>query len=1191
MYLKSIEIQGFKSFANKLEFNFKGGITGIVGPNGSGKSNVADAVRWVLGEQSAKELRGSSMQDVIFSGTETRKPMGYASVAICLDNSDHALSIEFDEVTVARRVYRSGESEYLINGNTCRLRDVEELFYDTGIGQEGYSIIGQGQIDKILSGKAEERRELFDEAAGIVKFKRRKNIAQKKLSEEEGNLVRVNDIISELETQIKPLEEQSETAKIYLSKKEELKGLDINVFLLETDKFKTQIKETVEKQEIADGDLKEAVQQYEESRVNYEKKVAEAEEIDKKIEAKREEIAGKTLYKGQIQGQINVLKEQINTIKVSDEHFNNRIDALKKDKEGFEKEVEGIREKKREADEKVQGRIAILDEDREKLKELEEEISELEKKTEDGKSRIIETLNARSTIKSNIGRYDTMLEQAGIRQSEIEARFLQAKTDEETLNRELGEAKAKFDEAEEKLRGLEQSKVENDSKRNAITAKLSELDSRHHGLEIKYHEKKSRLESVKNMAERYDGYGNAVKKAMEQRSREKGICGVVADLFTVEQKYEVAIETALGGAMQNIVTTDEDTAKRIINYLKSEHAGRATFLPLTSIQPRSIPVPEALKEKGVVGAGNTLISVEKKYENVASNLLGGILVVDNIDNATLIARKYRYRLRIVTLGGEVLNPGGSISGGAYRANSAGLLGRQREIENLTKEGREIMTELDKVLSEVEELRNEQRELSDLMQKEEKDIREAGIERNTCALALKNLEERTKERREGESGIEREKGELKRQIEEIKAAKEKVASELEESEKTEEELKSEVERLSGENEIKSAEAHSLRDKIGEADRANASLLEAQKYAAAELERIESSISRCESELAVNLRNINENQIETENKLKEIEKLEKSIAQDEDETDDDHKELNALVSRKEELSKEQNEIFTSREGLAERKTSIEKEIYRLSSAKEKYEGSIENLTSYMWEEYEMTPSDAEKLRTEESGELASMKKKISSLKNDIRDLGAVNVNAIEDYKNLMERFNFMDEQRNDLVKAAEDLQKVIEELDENMKKQFSEKFGEIATQYDIVFKELFGGGKGTLELVNSEDLLSTDIKITAQPPGKKLQNMMQLSGGEKALSAIALLFAIQNLKPSPFCLLDEIEAALDEANVDRFASYLSKLTEHTQFIVITHRRGTMVKADRLYGITMQEKGVSTQVNVDLSDESYYSDKVES
>ena len=1184
MYLKSIEIQGFKSFANKLDFNFKGGITGIVGPNGSGKSNVADAVRWVLGEQSAKELRGSSMQDVIFSGTETRKPMGYAYVAICLDNADHALQIEYDEVTVARRVYRSGESEYLINGNTCRLRDIEELFADTGIGQEGYSIIGQGQIDKILSGKADERRELFDEAAGIVKFKRRKNSALKKLADEQNNLVRVNDIISELEKQVEPLEEQSEKAKVYLSKKEELKELDINVFLLEADRLNEQISDTVKKQEVAENDLNEITKQYEESRIGYEKIAQNIEDMEKKIEEKREEIANATVFRGQIEGQINVLREQINTIKVTDEHFADRIKSIETDKAGYESELEAVRERKASADEKVKLGSAGLDEDREKLIEMDREISELNAKSDSEKARIIDTLNSRSTIKTNIGRYDTMLEQAEIRKSELNARFLRSKTDEETLDHQIRDAAAALDEANAKVGALEEQKEATTARLEEINQKLEECNRERHNLDISYHEKKSRLESMKNMAERYEGYGGAIKKAMEMRSKEKGICGVVADLFTVDAKYEVAIETALGGAMQNIVTKDDGTAKRIIQVLKQERAGRATFLPLTSLQPRSILIPEALGENGVIGAANTLVHVEKQYEIVASNLLGAILVVDNMDNALVIAKKYRYKMRIVTVGGEVLNPGGSISGGAYRSNNAGLLGRQREIEALTKEGKEILKRIDAVLSSVEEMRDTQREDRMALEELRKSIQDAEIVRNTCALKLKGLEDRKKEREEGAGGIERENAEIEKQITEIKESKARVEAELAESERLEVEITETVQRLTAESVEKTEIADGLREKINEADKANASLIQEQNYAEQELERILTSIRRCEKDLEVNKRNMAENASEAEEKRKAIERLTDQLNNDGTESDGRSKELEELIQQKEDFAKQQNEIFTSREGLAERKGSIEKEIYRLTSAKEKFELNTESLTSYMWDEYAMTPSDAEALRNEEKTDLAGMKKTIVSLKNAIRSLGSVNVNAIEDYKNLMERYTFMDNQRNDLVQAAEDLEKVIAELDENMKKQFSEKFSEIGKQYDIVFKELFGGGKGTLELVNSDNLLETDIKIIAQPPGKKLQNMMQLSGGEKALSAIALLFAIQNLKPSPFCLLDEIEAALDEANVDRFASYLSKLTEHTQFIVITHRRGTMVKADRLYGITMQEKGVSTQVNVDLSDEAY-------
>ncbi len=1184
MYLKSIEIQGFKSFANRIELNFKSGITGIVGPNGSGKSNVADAVRWVLGEQSAKELRGASMQDVIFSGTETRKPMGYAYVAICLDNADHALSIDYDEVTVARRVYRSGESEYLINGNTCRLRDIEELFYDTGIGQEGYSIIGQGQIDKILSGKAEERRELFDEAAGIVKFKRRKAAALKKLAGEKENLVRVNDIISELEKQVAPLEEQSAKAKVYISKKEELKKLDINVFLLETDKYSEQMREADEKKKIAESDLAGATKEYDESGAEYEKLGNDIEELDKSIEEKRNEIASATLFRGQIEGNINVLKEKINSINASNEHFTGRITSLQSDRENLEGELETVKAKKAEADERLRKGTEGLDEVREELIGLDKEISELNSNIDEDKSRIIETLNARSGIQAKIGRYETMLEQAEIRKSELSARVLRSKTDEETLDHEISDAAAELDEAEKNIRGLEDEKAKIDLKLSSIGEELAECDRQHRALEIEYHEKKSKLESLKNMAERYEGYGGAIRKVMEQKSREKGICGVVADLLTVESKYEVAIETALGGAMQNIVTRDEATAKRLIALLKQEHAGRATFLPLTSIQPRNISMPEALKEEGAIDSADKLVKIDSQYSAVASNLLGAILVVDNMDHALVIARKYRYRLRIVTVGGEVLNPGGSISGGAYRSNNAGLLGRQREIEALTSEGKGVLKNIDKILMHVEELRDEEYSAKEESADKQKAIQEAGIARNTAALKLKGLQDRKNEREEGADGLKRERSEIEHQIREITESKAKVSQELEESENIQKELTERVDMLTNECERKDAAANELRVRINDADKAAASLIEAQKYQEQELARIESSIRRCDVEIEANKKNIRDNTADAEEKQREIAELQQKLVDDGNNSDERNTELNDMIRRKEELSKEQKELFGSREKLADKKSGIQKEIYRIDNIRERAEDASETLKSYMWDEYEMTPSDAEAQRDPEENDLAAMKKSIAGLKNDIRDLGAVNVNAIEDYKNLMERYTFMDDQRNDLVKAADDLEKVIADLDDNMKRQFSEKFSEIGKQYDIVFKELFGGGKGTLELVDNENLLETDIRIIAQPPGKKLQNMMQLSGGEKALSAIALLFAIQNLKPSPFCLLDEIEAALDEANVDRFASYLTKLTNHTQFIVITHRRGTMVKADRLYGITMQEKGVSTQVNVDLTDEEY-------
>ncbi len=1183
MYLKSIEIQGFKSFANKLEFSFKGGITGIVGPNGSGKSNVADAVRWVLGEQSARELRGASMQDVIFSGTETRKPMGYAYVAITLDNADHALNVEYDEVTVARRVYRSGESEYLMNGNNCRLRDVQELFYDTGIGQEGYSIIGQGQIDKILSGKMDERRELFDEAAGIVKYKRRKSAAQKKLADEKNNLVRVNDILSELEKQIGPLSKQAETAKEYLKKKEELKELDVNVFLLETDRLDEVLSDIEKKGNIAQNDLREVTESFEESKIKYEKSGTEIEELDHEIEEKRNEINGSKLLKGEIEGKINVLTEQINTVKTSDEHFTRRITDLEKEQESFTAELEKAREAKKETDAKVAAGTEGLDSIRDELTGLDKEIFELNRQIEENRSAVIDLLNGRSSIRGNKDRYDAMLEQATIKRAELNAKLLTSKSDESDVEEKIKNGVKELDAINDEIRKNDETLAAIEEKAGKLREEREKIDTKHHSLEIDYHEKKSKLESLKNMAERYEGYGNAVRKTMEQKSKERGLCGVVADLIHVDAKYETAIETALGGNLQNIVTKDEETAKRMIRYLKDERAGRATFLPLNAIQERELGYPEALDMPGAIGAADTLVSFDKQYEKVASSLLGNYLVVDTVDNALAIARKFKYKTRIVTLSGEALNPGGSISGGSFR-NKGGLLGRGREIDNFQKEIKDALKEIDACLAKKEDIQDAVRENNKLREETQKNQKDAEIRRNTCALNLKNLEDKKKEFAEGSSAMVRQNDEITEHIRQLKENQAEIEAQLAESEKSEKELTAKNEELTIDHEKKSARASELRKTLNEADLSNASLLQEQKFGEQNIRRLEESLAHAKSEITQNKKNLENDANEIKEKEEKISELRKQIESFGDNNDTRHKELEELITKKEELSKSRNEIVDLREKLAEKKSSIEREIDRLNAQKEKSERSQDYLTGYMWDEYQLTRGAAEELKNPELTDLSKMKKETDAVKTAIRNLGNVNVNAIEEFKSLDERYTFMNDQRNDLVKAEEDLNNIIAELDTSMKKQFAEKFTEIAKEYDIVFKELFGGGKGTLELVDPENLLETDIRIIAQPPGKKLQNMMQLSGGEKALSAISLLFAIQALKPSPFCLLDEIEAALDEANVDRFANYLTKLTDHTQFIVITHRRGTMMKSDRLYGVTMQEKGVSTQVNVDLTSDEY-------
>ena len=1181
MYLKSIEIQGFKSFANKIVFKFHNGITGIVGPNGSGKSNVADAVRWVLGEQRIKQLRGASMQDVIFSGTEMRKPLGYAYVAITLDNSDHQLAIDFEEVTVARRIYRSGESEYLLNGAPCRLKDVNELFYDTGIGKEGYSIIGQGQIDKILSGKPEERRELFDEAAGIVKFKKRKAAAQKKLEDEKQNLIRVNDILSELEKQIGPLEKQSEKAKIYLKKREELKTLDVNMFLLENKRLQEQLKDAQEKFEIASNDLEQTTRQYEKIREEYEQIQGQIEMLDETIEAERASLTDTSVLRGKLEGEINVLKEQIKSAKSNEEHFLSRKETVTREMNAKLKDKEGILSDKKVIDEQVAEIEQARNEAREKLLAVQTRIEQLNSDIEAGKNTIIDALNSRATIKSKLGRYDTMTEQINIRKAELTSRLLRIKSDEAQQEAAIKQLQEEFERINEEIRNLNDSQEQKEEKLSLIREELAEKDRKLRDTQVNYHQEKSRLEALTNLTERYEGYGGSVKKVMECKEREKGIIGVVADIIKVDKKYETAIETALGGNIQNIVTDDEETAKRMITFLKQTKAGRATFLPLTSItNPQEFKNPEALKEKGVIGMADELVSIDSKYKNVAKAMLGRIVVVDHVDNAVKIARKFDYGVRMVTLEGELLVPGGAISGGAFKNNS-NLLGRRREIEELEGKVKKFLKEIDVLLNEIEDTKAERNRLRISLEEDKAALQRKFIEQNTARLNVIKAQERKDEASEGSMELKSEEREIENQIQEIKLSKQEIQKELEDSELLEKKVEQQIRKFQMELEEKRKEESEQSAHVSEWDVEVEKMLQQQGFHQQNVDRIDSEIDRYAKELEEIQEGIIQNNEDTLNKQNSIISIEQTIEASHTTQGDTEKKLKEDIEKKEKLALKQKNFFTDRESLAEKMTGLDKEVYRLNSQKEKFQESLESQINYMWDEYEITLSDAASMRQEAMTDLSAMKKEIASLKEQIKKLGDVNVNAIEDYKNLMERYQFLKTQHDDLVEAEKTLEGIIVELDGAMRKQFNEKFSEIGKEFDKVFKELFGGGKGTLELMEDEDILEAGIRIIAQPPGKKLQNMMQLSGGEKALTAIALLFAIQNLKPSPFCLLDEIEAALDENNVARFAKYLHKLTKHTQFIVITHRRGTMEKADRLYGITMQEKGVSTLVSVNLID----------
>ncbi len=1179
MYLKSIEVQGFKSFANKIKFEFHNGITGIVGPNGSGKSNVADAVRWVLGEQSAKQLRGGNMQDVIFSGTQLRKPLGYASVAITLDNADHKLDTSYEEVTVTRRLYRSGESEYLMNGAACRLRDIQELFYDTGIGKEGYSIIGQGQIDKILSNKPDDRRELFDEAAGIVKFKRRKATTLKKLEEEESNLTRVSDILSELTRQLGPLRRQSESARIYLKKRDELKLLDLNMFLVDRERMEKEYDRLQQTYGASSEELAETKAQFEKTKEEYDVLEKQLEELEKEIEEKRGKTSENALSLKQLEGQIQVLQEQIRTASENRRMHAERLNVIDSECEGKKAQLKELEQTRDEA--KIQGKENQTETDRiqAELDALHDAMVQSTLTMNQAKTSQIDLLNQKASAKGKLQRYDAMLEQIGIRKSMLSQRVLVLKNDEEKQQDVLINCRAEYRKLAKEIEGADGKRSANQKQieklQQEIVNEQREVDNR----QLLFHREESRLETLRNMSERYDGYGNSIRRVMEQKNRVPGLIGVVADLIKTDKKYETAIETALGGAIQNIVTKDEKTAKEMIGFLKKNRYGRATFLPLSAISAKGgLPMAQLLKEEGVIQSADRLVHTEPEFTELMRSLLGRTLVVETIDHGIALQKKNHHSLRIVTLEGELLNPGGSMTGGAFK-NTSNLLGRRREIEELEKQVKKLSTDLDELKQGLEtkrSLRNALRdEIADIAEK----VKDKQLDLNTAEMSIRQAEQRIREIQSGYSQLKGESSEIEsqiREIDEFKLSIQKEMKELKSSEKDSQETALSQETLLNQQKDQETE---LAKQLESLHLKGSELSQQLSFHEENITRIRRELETLQAEKEDISGKQTERSHEEEEKKQQMAEIEVTMAAGREQDGILQAELAKTQQEKEKLQGTHRQFFAKRDELSEHQNRLDKECYRLRSQLDKLEESQESQINYIWDEYEITPVQAASYRMEEVPERTVLKKQLNEVKEEIRRLGPVNVNAIEEFKEVEERHTFLSAQHEDLIQAKETLENIIQELDDGMRRQFSEKFADIQREFDKAFKDLFGGGKGSIELVEGEDILEAGVQIISQPPGKKLQNMMQLSGGEKALTAIALLFAIQNLKPSPFCLLDEIEAALDDSNVTRFAEYLHKLTKNTQFIVITHRRGTMNAADRLYGITMQEKGVSTLVSVDL------------
>ena len=1179
MYLKSIEIQGFKSFANKIKFEFHNGITGIVGPNGSGKSNVADAVRWVLGEQRVKQLRGSSMQDVIFAGTQARRPLGFAYVAITLDNSDGALPIDYREVTVARRIYRSGESEYLLNGTVCRLRDVNELFYDTGIGKEGYSIIGQGQIDRILSDKPQDRRALFDEAAGIVKYKHRKEQTLKRLESERDNLTRITDIVGELEKQIPSLERQQEKAREYLKRRDALKRLDINAFLIENEKNTSQLEELTSQETTAASDLEDARARSELLRQRIEKLQESRRELDSRIESVRSRITDASIVHGRIEGDIKVLEEQIRGAQQRNHRQAEQEKILNADiaeRTAQEKALSREIHAAREAFDTMQESLSAA---REAASASAEDVGRLREELEEKRAGILEEMDRRATMKSRLASLQTLQAQEDARRAEVEKELSLVSGEQTQTDDAILSLKEEFRQVGAQIRAMQDGQKDIENKIAEHKTSLGDADALLQRAQFSWHQEKSKLDAIMNLAERYEGFGGSVKRVMQERSRETGIIGTVADLISTEKKYETAIEVALGGSIQNIVTKDEETARRLIEILKREKAGRATFLPLSSIRNnKSLAGHKVLDEEGVIGTADSLVKTAEGCADVAVSLLGRTVIVDTFDHAVAASRRSGHGVRMVTIEGELFAPGGAISGGTYR-NASSLLGRRREIEELTASTKRFKEEVEKQEKTIEDTKESRNILRRKLDENKRSLQEQFIRQNTLRVRIQQEEEKLRETAGNAETLRQELRALLERAEQTAAQQSAAARDLSASERKEEEFSAAAAHLQEELARRQKDEESDSSALSALELENSRTEQSLRFQQQNADRIRRELEALRSQLQEILDNADSDRREIEEKNRRIESLRQEAADSDHVRSEEEEELQLLRNDNEELQRQQDEASRDRETTAEVIAGLDKEVFRLTSRRERLEETIEQKASFMWEEYEVTIADAAAQRDETLNDLAAMKKEIAGLRGQIKALGSVNVGAIEEYKELMERYTFLKGQHDDLTEAAASLEKIVAELDEAMRRQFREQFADIQKAYDAVFRELFGGGGGKLELIEDVDILEAGVRVIAQPPGKKLQNMMQLSGGEKALTAIALLFAIQSLKPSPFCLLDEIEAALDESNVGRFAQYLHKLTERTQFIVITHRRGTMEQADRLYGITMQEKGVSAMVSVDL------------
>ena len=1180
MYLKRLEMQGFKSFANRTVLEFKPGITAVIGPNGSGKSNISDAIRWVLGEQSMKSLRSSKSEDIIFAGTQNRKSLGFAEVSLVLDNEDHSLPIDFAEVIVTRRIYRTGENNYFINKAPCRLKDINELFMDTGIGKDGYSIIGQGKIDEILSEKSEDRRNIFDEAAGITKYRARRDDSEKKLEQTKVNLLRINDILTELEANLAPLKEQSEKAKKFVELREELKNIEVGLYLYKIKNLKDKIEELVKDKEIFENQNKEENDKLNGLQDLKEKIKQELDNIDEQIERVQNLSFESRNQIEKINSAISVDEEKKSNNEETKNRLENEIREHKSDIASLEEDKKNRQVKKEDLLKNKEKFDKELAEKEKELEEITKKLSDEQLKIEDKKHKNEELIDNRYNLQNNITMFDTNKENYITRkgQEEKELSKIISNLDERRnakneITKDVNAIQTQRNSDKEKLEKVQKEKDNIDKKQKEYEEKIANLTDEKRS-------KTSRYNFLVETEKEKEGYYTSVKNLLLACDRDpalkKGVNGVLANIISVDDKYQVAIEMALSSSMQNIVTDTSNDAKKLIEYLRINKLGRASFLPISDVKGKKIENFET--DDGFIGIASDLVKADRKYEGVVISLLGRTIITENIESAIRIAKKNNHQFRIVTLDGDVINSSGSMTGGSVTKKTAPLLGRSAEIKNLKNELVKIDEKLEKTISEKDKYINDNKNIISEIEEMSNNLQQSEIKLASITEKYNAIENEINKLIANKEKTEELIQSLKNDIE--KCDNDKIETENKIKEITEEsnKLLAEINEFVLNNKENQEYINNLNTDITDLKISVSSFEESNTSIEEMVERINADIEENKKRIEEKTNKIEETKNQNIELDKDIEELKQTIEKIKIEVSNSSEKSEELKNMKEQKNAEQDKVEDEISKQFETIQKVKEGLVKADTKKISADQDLTEVINDLWEDYAITPNNAMENYTLPEN-VAETQKSVNKLHNQIKDLGSVNVDAIDEYKKASERYELMNTQREDLESTMQKLNNVIEEMTSTMKKQFKQKFKLIQKNFNEIFTELFGGGHGELELDDEENVLESGITINVQPEGKKLGNMMLLSGGERALTAIALLFAILKINPAPFCILDEIEAALDDVNVYRYAEFLKKFTKTTQFLVITHRKGSMEAANTVYGVTMEENGITKVLSLDL------------